>query len=158
MTATCSLLTAFSLSKRWNVARLTSAISSSPRVTVAFGAECIVSGTSAVGMADADAPPISEKVNPAAPNTGTAALGMCFCFTFGMNASSATFVQLKRQACAWRSVAVACDKMRSSAAQFLFIFMKFVDMRLGAARHGVVRVGSSRVSAKVILTGRMGPS
>jgi hypothetical protein len=31
-----------------------------------------VLGTSAVGTADADAPPTSEKVNPAAPNAGTA--------------------------------------------------------------------------------------
>jgi hypothetical protein len=31
-----------------------------------------VLGTSDVGTADADAPPTSEKVNPAAPNAGTA--------------------------------------------------------------------------------------
>jgi hypothetical protein len=31
-----------------------------------------VCGVSAVGTADADAPPTSEKVNPTAPNAGTA--------------------------------------------------------------------------------------
>jgi hypothetical protein len=36
--------------------------------------------TSAVGTADADAPPINEKVNPAAPNAGIAALVTRFRF------------------------------------------------------------------------------
>jgi hypothetical protein len=48
-------------------------------------------GTSDVGTADADAPPASEKVNPAAPNTGTAFV-TCFrfeaFFTPGIVASS----------------------------------------------------------------------
>src|ERR1700731_1046295 len=43
-------------------------------------------------MADADAPPTSEKVKPAAPNAGTAALVMRFffesCFARGIVASS----------------------------------------------------------------------
>ena len=46
----------------------------------------------AVGTADADALPASEKVNPAAPNAGTAVLVTRFffeaCFTRGMVASS----------------------------------------------------------------------
>jgi hypothetical protein len=63
----------FSLSKRWKVARLTSAISSSPSKTDWVG-EVFSCGVSAVGRADAEAPPASEKVNPAAPNAGTAAL------------------------------------------------------------------------------------
>jgi hypothetical protein len=45
-----------------------------------------------VGTADADAPPTSEKVNPAAPSAGTAALVTRFrfeaCFTRGIVASS----------------------------------------------------------------------
>jgi hypothetical protein len=45
-----------------------------------------------VGTADADAPPTSEKVNPAAPNAGTAALVTRFrfeaCFNLGIVASS----------------------------------------------------------------------
>jgi hypothetical protein len=48
--------------------------------------------TSPVGTADADAPPASEKVNPAAPNAGTAVLVNRFffeaCFTRAMVASS----------------------------------------------------------------------
>jgi hypothetical protein len=48
--------------------------------------------TSPVGTADANALPASEKVNPAAPNAGTAVLVMRFffeaCFTRGMVASS----------------------------------------------------------------------
>jgi hypothetical protein len=47
---------------------------------------------SAAGTADADAPPASEKVNPAAPNAGTAVLVTRFffeaCFTRGMATSS----------------------------------------------------------------------
>jgi hypothetical protein len=46
-----------------------------------------VCGTSCVGTAAADAPPIMENVNPAAPNTG-AVLFTRFdletCFTFGI--------------------------------------------------------------------------
>jgi hypothetical protein len=52
-----------------------------------FGNRC----ASCVGATAADAPPASEKVNPAAPSTGTA-LATRFrfvaCFTFGMRASS----------------------------------------------------------------------
>jgi hypothetical protein len=85
-------LPAFSLSKTWNVARLTSAISSSLRVIATFGANGVVCGTSAVGTADAAALPSNEKVNPAAPNADAAALvtRFCFetCFTRGMVASS----------------------------------------------------------------------
>jgi hypothetical protein len=44
-----------------------------------------------VGTVDADAPPASEKVNPAAPNTGTAFVTLFrfeSCFTPGIVASS----------------------------------------------------------------------
>lgn len=64
----------FSLSNRWKVARLTSAISSSPSSTDCVGEKLSFCGVSAFGRADAEAPPASEKVNPAAPNAGTAAL------------------------------------------------------------------------------------
>jgi hypothetical protein len=74
------------------VARLTSAISSSLSVIASFGAKFVVSGTSAVGKAGADALPSSEKVNPAAPNAGMVALVTRFCleacFTPGMVAPS----------------------------------------------------------------------
>jgi hypothetical protein len=88
----CNALPLFSLSNRWNVARLTSAISSSPSVTAWVGAKLSFCGTSAVGMADAEALPTSPKVKPAAPNAGTAALVTRFrfgaCFTRGIVASS----------------------------------------------------------------------
>jgi len=90
--ASCTPLPAVSLSKRWNVARLTSAISSSPSVMACVGAKFGVCPTSAVGTAAADAPPTSEKVNPAAPNAGAAALVTRFrfeaCFTRDIVASS----------------------------------------------------------------------
>jgi hypothetical protein len=50
-----------------------------------------VRGASVVGATAADAPPTSEKVNPAAPNTGTAFVTRFrfeACFTRGMFASS----------------------------------------------------------------------
>jgi hypothetical protein len=50
-----------------------------------------VRGTSVVGATAADAPPASEKVSPAAPNTGTAFVTRFrfeACFTRGMVASS----------------------------------------------------------------------
>jgi hypothetical protein len=50
-----------------------------------------VRGTSCVGTAAADAPPTSEKVKPAAPNTGTAFVprfGFEACFARGIVASS----------------------------------------------------------------------
>jgi len=82
---------AFSLSKRWNVAKLTSAISSSPSVMAWLGEKLLVCWMS-VGTADADAPPASEKLNPAAPSAGRAALVTRFrfeaCFTRGIVASS----------------------------------------------------------------------
>ncbi|WP_445215306.1 hypothetical protein ACKWRH_22540 [Bradyrhizobium sp. Pa8] len=60
------------------MARLTSAISSSSRVIACPAprwGNCCASG---VGTADADAPPASENVNPAAPNAGTATLVIRF--------------------------------------------------------------------------------
>jgi len=50
-----------------------------------------VRGTSVVGATAADAPPASEKLSPAAPNTGTAFVTRFrfeACFTRGMFASS----------------------------------------------------------------------
>jgi hypothetical protein len=56
------------------------------------GAKFDLCRTSPVGTTDADAPPASEKVNPAAPNAGTAVLVTRFffeaCFTRCMVASS----------------------------------------------------------------------
>src|SRR5689334_25090795 len=83
--ASCTPLPAFSLSKRWKVARLTSAISSSPSNTDCDGEKFSFCGVSAVGSVDAEAPPASEKVNPAAPNAGATAFAARFrleaCFT-----------------------------------------------------------------------------
>jgi hypothetical protein len=81
------------LSNRWKVAKLTSAISSSPSVIVAWvGEKFIACVASALGMADAEALPASEKVKPAAPSAGTAALATVFlleaCFTRDIVASS----------------------------------------------------------------------
>src|SRR5439155_3047671 len=91
--ASCTPLSTFSSSsKRWKVARLTSEISTSPSVTIMPGAKFRPCWTSPVGTADADAPPASEKVNPAAPSAGIAVLVTRFffeaCFTRGMVASS----------------------------------------------------------------------
>jgi hypothetical protein len=56
------------------------------------GAKLARCWTSPVGTADADAPPASEKVNPAAPSAGTAVLVIRFlfeaCFNRAMAASS----------------------------------------------------------------------
>src|SRR5262249_20727213 len=70
----CAPAVPCSLSNRWNVARLTSAISSSPRSTDSVGEKFSFCGVSAFGRADAEAPPAREKVKPAAPNAGIAAL------------------------------------------------------------------------------------
>jgi hypothetical protein len=81
-----------SSSKSRKVARLTSAISSSPSVIIMPGAKFRPCWTSPVGTADADAPPASEKVSPAAPSAGIAVLVTRFffeaCFTRDMVASS----------------------------------------------------------------------
>jgi hypothetical protein len=57
-----------------------------------------------VGTADADAPPTSENVNPAAPSAGTAALVMRFrfeaCFTRGIVASSIPVKEFRVQSIA----------------------------------------------------------
>jgi len=59
--------------------------SSSPSVTACDGEKFNFCGVSTAGTADAAALPASEKVNPAAPNAGTAALATLFrfeaCFT-----------------------------------------------------------------------------
>src|SRR5262252_4609155 len=81
----------FSLSNRWKVERLTSAISSSPSRTPWVGEKFSFCAVSADGRVDAEAPPASENVNPAAPRAGTAALVTRFrleaCFS-GIVASS----------------------------------------------------------------------
>ena len=91
----CTPLLPFSLSKRWKVARLTSAISSSPSTKRWSGILFRDCGTSAVGNVDADAPPASERPSPAAPSAGTAAALVTrvrfeACFTRGIVASSIT--------------------------------------------------------------------
>jgi hypothetical protein len=69
-----------------------SAISSSPSVIAGLGAKFGLCGMSPVGTTEADAPPASEKVNPAAPSAGRAVLVTRFffeaCFTRCMVASS----------------------------------------------------------------------
>jgi hypothetical protein len=73
------------------VERLTSAISSSPSSTPWVGEKFGFCAVSADGNVAADAAPASEKVNPAAPSAGIAALVTRFlleaCFT-GIVASS----------------------------------------------------------------------
>jgi hypothetical protein len=85
-----------------------------------FGAKCVVCGTSAVGTADADTLPSNEKVNPAAPNAGMAALvtRFCFeaCFTCGMVASSVSFYVASVRSTGPARKGCFCDKMRSSAS------------------------------------------
>jgi len=73
MTATCCAALIFSLSNRWNVARLTSAISSSSRTERCWDQLLSVCGKSAEGIVDADALPASENPSPAAPSAVTAA-------------------------------------------------------------------------------------
>jgi len=81
-----------SLSKRLNVARLTSAISSSPSVTDWLGTKPSFCGASVVGTADAEAPPARPKVKPAALSAGTATFVTRFrfedCLTRGIVACS----------------------------------------------------------------------
>jgi hypothetical protein len=72
-------LPAFSLSNTWKVAKLTSAISSSPSVTCWPSPTVGAIAGSAVGTAAADAPPTIENVKPAAPSTGTDFIA-CFFF------------------------------------------------------------------------------
>ena len=74
------------------MARLTSASSSSPSVTIMPGEKFVGCWTSPVGTADANALPAIEKVNPATPSAGTAVLVIRFffeaCFERAMAASS----------------------------------------------------------------------
>ena len=79
-------------------------------------------------MADADALPSNEKVNPAAPNAGMAALVRRFeaCFTCGMVASSVSFyVASVRSTGPARKV--ACAIKCEAGIEFLFIFMNEID-------------------------------
>jgi hypothetical protein len=97
--ATCwSPATPFSLSNRWNVARLTSAISSSPRTKRCPDPGTLLSdcGTSAAGSVDANALPASESPNPAAPSVVAAAalvvlLPLAACLIRAMVGSLDTF-------------------------------------------------------------------
>jgi hypothetical protein len=75
-----------------------------------------VDGISAAGTTAADAPPASDKVNPAAPNTGTAfVIRFRFeaCFARGMVASS-----------------ISCKKIESSHESYS---LRGLHARLGAA-------------------------
>jgi hypothetical protein len=71
-----------------------------------------------VGTADADAPPTSEKVNPAAPSAGTAALVTRFrfeaCFTRGIVASSIPVKEFRVQSIAIVRLANAPRKTDSA--------------------------------------------
>lgn len=88
----------FSLSNRWNVARLTSAISSSPRTKRCPppGKLLLDCGISAAGSVDAKALPISENPSPAAPSVAAAAalvvpFPFAACFIRAIVISFATF-------------------------------------------------------------------
>jgi hypothetical protein len=102
--------------------------------------------TSAVGTAAADAPPTREKVNPAAPNAGAAALVTRFrfeaCFTRDIVASSMLpicFESTRQQnctlrhrvtqyACASRKALQEC-KVIDLSSDFWFMFMNEVRRR-----------------------------
>ena len=81
-----------SLSNKWNVARLTSAISSSFRTKRCSDQLLSACGISAVGCVAADALPTSESPIPAPSAVKAADLAVRFCFearlTRGMAASS----------------------------------------------------------------------
>src|SRR6516225_4345318 len=115
----------FSLSKRWNVARLTSAISSSSRVTACVGPRLSFCGASAVGVVDAEAPPTSPKVKPAAPKAGIAALVTRFrfevCFSRGIVASSIPANCFSIPAAAILRCAAAPRKTRTHTNVLLYI-------------------------------------
>jgi len=85
-----------------------------------FGAKGVVCGTSAVGTVEADALPSNEKVNPAAPNAGMAALVTRFrveaCFTCGMVASSVIPSVASVRSMGPPRKDCLCDKMRNRAS------------------------------------------
>jgi hypothetical protein len=85
-----------------------------------FGAKCVVCGTSAAGTAEADALPSNEKVNPAAPNAGMAALLTRFCleacFTCGMVASSVSLYVASVRSTSPARKGCLRDKMRNLAS------------------------------------------
>jgi hypothetical protein len=87
-----------------------------------------------VGIVDADAPPASEKLSPAAPSTLTAAtlvVRVCFkdCLTRDMVASSASSFEIARQASARRNrrARIAFAKKRETSHRVPFIFMNEND-------------------------------
>jgi hypothetical protein len=89
-----------SLSNRWNVARLTSAISSSfrtRRCSDQLSSDC---GTSAAGSVDADALPASESPSPTAPSAVAAAALVVLC---------------SLPACFLRAMVVSFDTLGSSS-------------------------------------------
>jgi hypothetical protein len=87
---------AFSLSKRWKVARLVSASSSSPRV-IGWAAErsSVFSESAGADVVAAEAAPTSERLNPAAPSAGmatfTARFRVVASFVFDIDISSINF-------------------------------------------------------------------
>lgn len=115
----CKPAVPLSLSNRWNVARLTSPISSSPRtnwcpVPGKLLSDC---GTSAAGSVEAKALPISENPSPAAPSVAAAAalvapFPLAACFLRAMDASLGTFrFQVDVRVCPYRL------RMRSGAGR-----------------------------------------
>jgi hypothetical protein len=145
------LLPAFSLSKRWNVAKLTSAISSSPSVIACEGEKFNFCGVSVAGTADAEALPASEKVNPAAPRAGTAAFATLLrfeaCFTRDIVASSILWERFRFQprqsydACVFHARLLIVTNMLFRI-QFLFILMN--DNSVTFARKNRVAIASKR--------------
>jgi hypothetical protein len=119
------------------VAKLTSAISSSPSVTVCDGEKFNFCGVSAAGTADAEAPPASEKVKPAAPKAGIVAFATLFrfeaCFTRDIVASSIPVRVISIPALPILRCAVKSRKLLKLTnalfrIQFPFILMNDIDV------------------------------
>src|SRR2546429_351373 len=97
-----------------------------------------VRGMSVVGATAADAPPASEKVSPAAPNTGTAFVTRCrfeACFTRGMVTSS-----------------VPCEKCFDSSTTILRL--QFYALQMQRASHATRRVRNPSSEVQVHERGR----
>jgi hypothetical protein len=151
----CTPLLPLSLSKRWKVARLTSAISSSLSTKRWLDIVFRDCGTSAVGNVDADAPPARERPSPAAPSAGTAAAFVTrfrfeACFTRGIVASSMTHLKCcqKSSPQSVRLAHLPCklDNFTKSLwyIQFLFILIN------GSLYKGVILVIALAVHAAVV--------
>jgi len=114
--ATCCRSPTVSRSNRWKVARLTSAISSSPSTKRWLAGMLWDCGISAVGVADA-ALPVTERPSPAAPSVVIAAmvvLPFAACFLFMVASSACWSFNLKQK----------------SRPMFLFTFVKLVAPRV----------------------------